>query len=139
MISYEVEWPQIKAEAAKIGLDPYFIWAIRRVENGDPGKEYGVLSVSAPTYADQLRVCCSSVRHRLVEFSQDKNPALTNYTCPNGDVVLIYSQQFVQYLGKIYAPIGAGNDPENKNLNWVRDVAWNYIHGLDAAHNGVQR
>ena len=32
------------------------------------GREYGVLSVSAPTYAEQLKIACNTVVHRLWSF-----------------------------------------------------------------------
>ena len=31
---------------------------------------------------------------------------------------------FIAYLAKIYAPIGASNDPKNLNVNWVKNVKY---------------
>lgn len=137
-MSWLDEWAAIKVEAFRTGVDPYFLAAIRKTENGGPGKEFGVLAVSAPTFQDQLRVCAATVRHRLVEYNQN-HPVFASYRCPNGESVLIYVQGFIGYLGSIYAPVDAGNDPNGLNLNWVRNVTWQYQHLIDAAHNGVLR
>ena len=44
----------IRIAAAKYGLDWHLVAAIRKAENGGAGKEFGVLSVKAPTYVHSL-------------------------------------------------------------------------------------
>lgn len=36
------------------------------------------------------------------------------------------SGDFISYLGSSYAPIGAKNDPNNLNKNWVKNVTYFY-------------
>lgn len=135
-MTWAEEWELIKAAAYKVGLDPYFIAAIRKCENGGPGKEFGVLAVSAPTYDDQLRVACATVKHRLVQYSQNE-PALFTYVAPDGDGVVIYSPNFIDWFASIWAPAGAGNDPKDLNRNWANNCKWQYVHLLDADHQKV--
>lgn len=45
--------------ARQAGVDPRLLAAVRLTENGGPGREFGVLSVPAPTYDDQERVARS--------------------------------------------------------------------------------
>ena len=135
-MTWASEWQLILVAAARYGLSPHFIGAIRKTENGGEGKEFGVLSVSAPNYEDQLRVCCQTVRHRLIAYDMD-DQSLVSYTAPNGDIVVIYSPAFITYLASIYAPSGANNDPNSLNRNWSRNVSWWLIHLLDADHQAV--
>lgn len=130
------EYDQIIVAANRYGLFPQFIAAIRKTENGGPGKEFGVLSVSAPTFADQLRVCCQTVRHRLITFDVD-DTTLEPYVAPNGDTVVVYSVGFMHYLAGIYCPIGADNDPNGLNRNWFNNLTHWYFHLLDAEHQVV--
>lgn len=96
------------------GVDPYFIAAIRRAENGGPGREYGVISVAAPSYEEQLDVCCKSVRNKLIKYTG--NP-LTLYKTRAG-----YGADFIGFFQSTWAPIGAENDPNGLNKNWVGNV-----------------
>lgn len=111
MIDWSRERPVIQAEARLWRLDPDFLEAIRQTENGGPGREFGVLSVSAPGYQSQLMVACHTVAHRLTEF--DGNPLAWVFSR------IRYRREFVRWFSGIWAPVGAGNDPENLNLNWL--------------------
>ena len=35
-------------------------------------------------------------------------------------------KDFIAFLGKRYAPVGAENDPENLNQNWIKNVRYWY-------------
>lgn len=35
---------------------------------------------------------------------------------------------FIEFLSKTYAPVGAKNDPSGLNRNWVKNVRWFYEH-----------
>jgi len=85
------------------------------------GREYGVLSVSAPTYAEQLHMAALTVLHRL--WSYPGNPLTTT-----PDHQLVVSTNWIAYFASIWAPSGVANDPNNLNANWVKDFT--------AAYNG---
>ncbi len=54
---------------------------------------------------DPWSVCLRTVKHRMRLFVEEG--------CP-GD--------FIEYLSRTYAPIGAKNDPKGLNKNWVKNV-----------------
>ena len=123
----------VAVEAARYNVDPLFVLAIRVAEGGRPGREFGVLSQSAPTYLDQLRACCATVRHRLAAYVG--NPLVV---VPGSDGVrrVRYSDAWVQAFATVWAPVGAGNDPEGLNANWFRNVR--RLYGV-LIKNGVGR
>lgn len=114
MIDWTTEYPKIQAAALKYGVNPYFICAIRVAENGGPGREFGVLSVPAPTYDDQLRVCCVTVAHRMALYQGRAHDRV--------GVVSIMSREFVRWFAQLWAPIGADNDAGNLNTNWYTNA-----------------
>ena len=123
----------IRISAAKYGVDWHFVAAIRKAEGGGPGKQFGVLSVAAPTYIGQLEVCCQTVRHRLVEYDRD-NQALDLREVPDGRQVVIYHRDFITWFGAIWAPAGASNDAHGLNRNWCANVSYWYLHLIDQEH-----
>jgi hypothetical protein len=58
----------IRDAASRAAVDPRFLGALRRAENGGPGREFGVLSVSAPTYENQVRLAAASIRRNVERF-----------------------------------------------------------------------
>jgi hypothetical protein len=123
----------IRIAAAQYGLDWHLVAAIRKAENGGPGREFGVLSVKAPTYAAQLDVCCQTVRHRVVQYDAD-NQALELHDTPDGKESIVYHQDFISWFGEIWAPNGASNDPSGTNRNWSQNVSYWYLHLIDRDH-----
>jgi hypothetical protein len=123
----------IKIAAAKYGLDWHFVAAIRKAEDGGPGREFGVLSVKAPTYGAQLDLCCQTVRHRLVQYDQDSQ-ALALHQAPDGKQTVVYAPDFISWFAGIWAPNGASNDPDGLNRNWSRNVGYWYLHLTDLEH-----
>jgi hypothetical protein len=70
-------------------------------------KNYGILKkISGTNYR---KACIQTINHQLHNWNG------------NGD--------FIRFLSKSYAPIGADNDPHGLNSNWVRNVKWFYNHG----------
>lgn len=112
MIDWKTELPKIKLMAEAYNVDWRFLCAIRNSENGGPGKEFGVLSVPAPTYGEQLRIAASSVSHRLTIYCRDVKAA-----------GLPYSDDFIHYFANIWAPQEADNDPLGLNANWDGNCA----------------
>lgn len=130
MIDWKTELPKIVATAGDYRLDPMFIAAIRHTENGAPGKEFGVLSIEAPTYDDQLDECCASVAHRLEQFAH--NPLYRFFIGEHSTIR--YTFEFVHWFASIWAPGGASNDPHGLNANWVLNCWTTYVEYIK---NGV--
>ncbi len=128
MIDTVTEWPLIEAEAALYGpfLDPAILKAIRMTENGAPGREFGVLSVSAPTYAEQLSVAAATVAHRL--WSYPGNP-ITETAVRR----LVVSNAWIAWFASIWAPQGVVNDPNGLNANWVKNFTAYYTQFIQPA------
>ena len=101
--------------AAKIGVQPEFLAAIRMAENGGPGREFGVLSQEANTYDLQCKLAALSIRNNLFRFVTDNSnmwPTVNDR----------YSNVFIAYMGRRWAPVGARNDPNGLNKNWIVNV-----------------
>ena len=112
MIDWINEKPLIRDAAREKGIDPAFIMAIRHTENGGPGIEFGVEPPGRYAYDEQLRICVTTVAHRLETF-QPTNPLVRNTT---GRIV--YTPRFIAYFAGIWAPLSVANDPTNLNHNW---------------------
>ena len=54
--------------AAQVGVPALMLAAIRLAENGRPGREFGVLSEAADTYAAQARICALSIRNNQYRY-----------------------------------------------------------------------
>lgn len=101
------EMDRIQAAAKNAGVDPNFLTALRRTENGRAGREFGVLSVPAPTYDDQARIAAQTIAANLKRFqAQGQNPMGAGGQ---------YAPEFIKFFSARYAPLGAGNDPNNMN------------------------
>jgi hypothetical protein len=105
----------IAREAARTGVDPALLAAIWRAENGGPGREFGVLSVPAPTLEAQARVAANTVRNTLVRYAQHGGQALDPLTGR-------YTEGFLRFLSARYAPLGVANDPLGLNRNHAANL-----------------
>ena len=123
MINWESELPLIKLAASKHGIDWCFVASIRQVENGNPGREFGVLDGTSTTYAEQLATTCASVAHRLEVYPS--NPLVRAYGA-NGQSRIRYTPGFLSYFSSIWAPVGASNDPTHLNQYWLDNVSLAY-------------
>jgi hypothetical protein len=121
-VSALAERSLIAAECALYGPDLLtpILMAIRSAENGAAGREFGVLSVSAPTYAEQLHIATKTVLHRL--WSYPGNPLTV---MPGG--TLRVSDQWVAWFASHWAPQGVVNDPKGLNANWTKDFLAAYL------------
>lgn len=127
---YTNEIPDIIKHAQMVGLEPELLMAIRLQENGVDSVAYGILpsgklvenykndkgySLEGKFYSykdekeKQLRWAARTVQYYKTQF--DKNPK---------------NKDFISYLGKIYAPVGASNDPTGLNKNWIPKVKFYY-------------
>lgn len=98
----------ILREAQRTGIDPSLLAALRRVENGGPGREFGILSVSAPGLEAQARVAANTIQRTLARFERLGGEAVDGATGR-------YTDGFLRFLSARYAPIGAANDPMGLN------------------------
>lgn len=97
-----------------LGIDSRLLAAIRKAEMGGPGREFGILSVPAPTYYQQASAAAVTIRNNVTRYEQE-----TGLSARVNDR---YTDEFIRYLGSKYAPIGVANDPTNLNRNWVSNV-----------------
>ena len=105
----------VAQEAARTGVDPALLAAIRKAENGGPGREFGILSVPAPTLEGQARVAANTVRNTLLRYAQQGGQAVDPVTGR-------YTEGFLRYLSARYAPVGAANDPLGLNRNHAANL-----------------
>ena len=105
----------IRDAASRAAVDPRFLGALRRAENGGPGREFGVLSVPAPTYEDQVRLAAASIRRNVERFEATGRAAIDPVTGR-------YSEEFIRFFSNRYAPVGAANDPTGLNQHHARNL-----------------
>ena len=112
--------------AQEQGIDWRFLLALRKAENGGPGREFGVLAVPAPTWADQATVAARTIRRTLGRYWQHVK------TDPWDETTHGYSADFIRYFSAGgpgwpgYAPRGAENDPTDLNAHHVRNLMAGY-------------
>lgn len=111
----ESERAIILETASRFNIDARLLAALRRTENGGPGREFGVLSVSAPTYQEQANVAARTIANNLRRYKSAGNPD------PIGTDGRV-TPDFIRYFSAIYAPIGASNDPNKLNQNHVANL-----------------
>jgi len=82
--------------------------AIYKTEGGDKAKvPYGILSIKVGSVQEARRICLNTIRNNRIRFAnQDK---FTDY---------------IEFLGSRYCPVGADNDPQGLNKNWVKNVKY---------------
>lgn len=89
----------------------HLIDAIEVAEGGPDALVRAVrCSVHCQDYLEARQITKTSILHRLWDFAMAQHPEI-----------------FVRYMGAKWAPIGASNDPNDLNANWVSNVlsAWN--------------
>lgn len=93
----------------KYPVNPYaLLLAIREAERGRPGFEFGVVAAKNTDLATQTEWACSIILKNLKRFRE------------SGE------RDFISFLGKRYAPLGAENDPQGLNRFWVDNVRYFY-------------
>lgn len=84
------------------------LFAIRKAENGSQGKEFGVLVPEA------------------MRFAADPDPyksLTTQAMWAAGTIKKRYKGDLKEFANR-WAPVGADNDPNNLNANWVKNVSY---------------
>ena len=116
----------IRETAGRAGIDVEFLTALRKIENGGPGREFGVLSVPAPTYEAQARVAAESIRRSLQRFEAAGGTPIDVRTGR-------YTEEFIRFFSARYAPIGAANDPTGLNRHHAPNLIRRYAQLAAAA------
>jgi hypothetical protein len=116
----------IRRTAERAGIDPALLQALRRAENGGPGREFGVLSVPAPTYDDQARVAAETIRRNVERFEQRGGQALDPASGR-------YTKEFIEFFSSRYAPVGASNDPSGLNRHHAGNLVRLYAQAASSA------
>lgn len=105
----------VAREAKRAGVDPALLAALRRTENGGPGREFGVLSVHAPGLEEQARVAANTIRNTAARFQRLGGEAVD----PTSGR---YTEAFLRFFSARYAPVGAANDPNGLNRFHVANL-----------------
>jgi len=92
--------------ACRADLRP-IVYAIGRAENGRPGREFGVLYKNANTFRQQAGQCAATVQKNWDRWNNGTK-----------DV------PFLVFLRNRYCPVGAENDPQGLNNNWLKNVTF---------------
>lgn len=119
----------ILREAQRAGVDPSLLVALRRVENGGPGREFGVLSVSAPGLEAQTRVAANTIQRSMARFERQGGEAVDQGTGR-------YTEGFVRFLSARYAPSGASNDPMGLNRFHAENLLALYRKASEGGRRG---
>jgi hypothetical protein len=119
----------IAREAGRTGVDPALLMALRRTENGGAGREFGVLSVDAPTEESQARIAANTVKNSLTRYQRQGGEAVDPATGR-------YSEGFLRFLSARYAPVGAENDPTGLNRHHAANLISLYRKASGGAGRG---
>jgi hypothetical protein len=109
----------IAREAERTGVGQSLLVALRRTENGGPGREFGVLSVPADGLDAQARVAANTVRNTIRRFERQDGAAVDPISGQ-------YTEDFLRFLSARYAPLGAGNDPAGLNRYHAANLIAHY-------------
>lgn len=96
-------------EGGDYPVNPYaLLLAIREAERGRKGFEFGVVAVKGTDLRTQCEWACATVKKNFERFRE------------SGE------KDFIAFLGKRWAPVGAENDPKGLNRFFVENVRFFY-------------
>jgi len=96
-------------EGERYPVNPYaLLLAIREAERGRKGFEFGIVAAKDTDLKTQAEWACATVRKNFERFAE------------SGE------KDFIAFLGKRWAPVGAENDPQGLNKFWVDNVRYFY-------------
>ena len=91
------------------------LFAIRRAENGKMGREFGVLTKEAGLKPNDTRNDTLDRQAGWASASILKNRNRYKETDQK--------MPFIDFMANRWAPVGAGNDPKNLNINWSKNTS----------------
>lgn len=110
---------EIVRAAEKFGIPIPALCALRVAENGGPGREFGVLSIPAPTYRDQVQIAANSFRNSEARYKAAHDKEARG---EDGH----YTDDFLRFFSARWAPVGATNDPTNLNAHHAENLIRTY-------------
>lgn len=129
---YPKELPLIREVAKKVGVDPALLMAIRQAEGGKkfpfgimPSKPYK--QSTGYKESGQFKKFSSELEKQAVWCAWTIKANQSRWASLNWLKKAAHGNDFLRFLGSRYAPIGAGNDPNGLNRNWVPNVS-NFYH-----------
>jgi hypothetical protein len=113
----------IKRTAERVGVDSDLLLAIRKAENGGEGLEFGVIPNDR-----YLKDNGYFVDGKFIDYenSLEKQAAWCAWTIRKNKERWPREENFIDFLGDRYSPIGAKDDPDNLNENWKGNVRYFY-------------
>lgn len=96
----------VREWAKQWGLDPMLVQAVCNAE-GDIVKAVACSVPSVHARGEALMILCRSLTHRLWEFAKGQAQ---------------HGEDFPAYFARMWAPIGAANDPTGLNANLAGNV-----------------
>jgi hypothetical protein len=109
----EKEIEIINAAALRNNLKGFLypiLYAIRKAEDGPPGLEFGIICQAGTNLKTQAGWAAATVQKNYDRYLKDQGGFPNTY------------DGFIAYLGAGYCPVGADNDPNNLNKNWIPNV-----------------
>jgi len=107
---YPGEYDVIKKAADRnncTGEDFLILLAIRKAENGGPGREFGILhpdAIDTDLNTQAGWAAATVVKNRARWIAAERQ------------------EDYVSFLGRRYCPVGADNDPTGLNIHWIKNV-----------------
>ena len=109
--------------AERLDIEPELLMAIRTAENGAPGREYGIIPNAR--YAQDNGYTMNGTFYPYINETE-KQVAWCARTVKNNEERFKTNSKdkidFIDYLGDIYCPVGASNDPRGLNRHWKGNV-----------------
>lgn len=104
----------IRKEAIENNCDGdlfYILLAIRVAEGGRYGLEFGIMHPKAKNTNLEIQAgwAAATVVKNYQRWKNSNSP-----------------DDYITFLGKRYCPVGASNDPQGLNANWIRNVKFWY-------------
>ena len=87
--------------------------AIYKAEGGEKATYlYGIRSVHYANPSEARKICINSINNNIKRWDDKGKP-----------------EDFISFMSRRYCPIGADNDPNGLNVNWVKNVRYFYERG----------
>ena len=134
-------------------LDPGFdclLTAMIRAEGGEDKFLIGIRK-SQPhcsSFGEAVAIACKTIRNRVLACHDWNIPVcgvirhkgVDPWTGEDNPRRLVFTNDFIRFVGERWAPIGADNDPTDLNANWVPNVLAIYHQLMEArdGHAGVE-
>jgi hypothetical protein len=108
------------------GIDSKILIALRKTENGEIGKEMGILGYNTKSFLDQARLSARTIQNNMKRFEK-------NFPGEKAvDKDLKFTPEFIVFFSNIYAPVGVGNDKNNLNKNHKNNLS--SLYGVDISN-----